>query len=531
MSQLTSNLSYINSIKSDIKSAIEAKGVDMTGYSFPDYPAAISQISTGGELGYISISQNGFYEAAQYGVDGFAYLDVSVPQSVTGYTEKDITEATYKNMTSLSNDASFVGSSAFRDWKSLLTVYLPSCSILYQNAFQGCSSLTQVNLPVCTQIDSYALYGCLSLSEVFLPMCKSIGDCGMQYCSSLSTIDLPECTYIGAKCFQQCSSLISVNLPKCISLLNSAFSSCWSLTSIDLPMCFNLGSYAFYGCSQLQTASVGYVLDLVSGVFYNCSMLQSITGLYVTRNVSDPFTNCSNLRTVQLPIFSAGTSQLRLDYASLLTSVSIGNELYFVPSYPSFHQDFIQNVNSASIYVDAAMYDQWVVADGWSSLSSMFYSYGDATAPMLSVDSGVLYGKTAAIFNNWSSYVSTTEITSVNLPNCRFVNYGAIYGSQITSISLPACKYLNASAINCNHLTSIDLPVCELITPDNTAPFNRCEALRTITIGTSKVCVLTSTRLVTWWDSISIYVPASLVDAYKSADNWSVHASQIFPIE
>lgn len=29
----------------------------------------------------------------------------------------------------------------------------------------------------------------------------------------------------------------------------------------------------------------------------------------------------------------------------------------------------------------------------------------------------------------------------------------------------------------------------------------------------------------------SIYVPASLVDAYKSAENWSYFSDRIFPIE
>ena len=47
MSILTNNLNSILSIKADIKSAIEAKGVDMTGISFPDYASKIGEISGG----------------------------------------------------------------------------------------------------------------------------------------------------------------------------------------------------------------------------------------------------------------------------------------------------------------------------------------------------------------------------------------------------------------------------------------------------------------------------------------------------
>jgi hypothetical protein len=34
-----------------------------------------------------------------------------------------------------------------------------------------------------------------------------------------------------------------------------------------------------------------------------------------------------------------------------------------------------------------------------------------------------------------------------------------------------------------------------------------------------------------WSDKGSIFVPASLVDAYKSATNWTYFKNRIFPIE
>ena len=83
MSQLTDNLNLIASIKSDIKSAIENKGVDMTGVSFPGYASKIGEISGGGGSAVIeglTITSNGTYTAGE-GVDGYSPIEVDVPIS------------------------------------------------------------------------------------------------------------------------------------------------------------------------------------------------------------------------------------------------------------------------------------------------------------------------------------------------------------------------------------------------------------------------------------------------------------------
>ena len=69
MSQLIDNLNTIESIKTDIKSAIENKGVDMTGVSFGSYADKIGEISGGGGVnpsGTLEISENGVYNVYTY---------------------------------------------------------------------------------------------------------------------------------------------------------------------------------------------------------------------------------------------------------------------------------------------------------------------------------------------------------------------------------------------------------------------------------------------------------------------------------
>lgn len=153
MSVLISNLNMIESIKLDIASAIEAKGVSMSGVSFPDYPSAIGSISAGGG----------------------------------GYTEVDITERNY-NIINLNNSASYVGSYAFNALFNLLQVSLPVCSYLYVGAFCDCRSLSQVSLPLCGYIGESAFYHCTSLSQVSLPVCSYIETFAFRGCSNLSEI-------------------------------------------------------------------------------------------------------------------------------------------------------------------------------------------------------------------------------------------------------------------------------------------------------------------------------------------------------
>ena len=74
----------------------------------------------------------------------------------------------------------------------------------------------------------------------------------------------------------------------------------------------------------------------------------------------------------------------------------------------------------------------------------------------------------------------------------------------------------------CYRLTSINLPVCNYMESIGEVIKN-CS----LTLGSNEVCYLSGTLHT---NITSIYVPVSLVDAYKSATNWSQYSSRIFPI-
>ena len=223
MSQLIDNLNTIESVKTDIKSAIENKGVDMTGVSFPGYASKIGEISGGGTFvtETLNVSVNNTYYPGQ-GVDGFSQVVVDVPQSVTGFTEKEITEGI--QIVNLSNSASYVSPNVFANNVYIQTVNLPNCIEVGSSAFQNCTNLSSIYLPNCVSIGSSA-FKSTGITSVDLPNCETLNEYVFVNCYQLSSLSLPNCTHIYGYTFSNCSSLTSVDLPKC-EFLSNAFLRC-----------------------------------------------------------------------------------------------------------------------------------------------------------------------------------------------------------------------------------------------------------------------------------------------------------------
>ncbi len=122
---------------------------------------------------------------------------------------------------------------------------------------------------------------------------------------------------------------------------------------------------------------------------------------------------------------------------------------------------------------------------------------------------------------------------SISLPMCSYLSGGVFYGcSSLTYIDLPVCEVLAGGTFeNCNHLSSIVLPVCSSI-GQNT--FKGCTILKSITLGSTSVCSLANSGVFSGTDILSysgsIFVPYSLVSAYKRASGWKFFSNRIYPI-
>lgn len=528
---LFENLNSIYSIKNDIKSALENKGVDMTSYSFPDYPSVISDLSTGGNMSALSVSvngtyypeagydgfsevsvnvfpslgydyifsSNGFYAPEEYGYDGFAKIGVDVPQSVTGYTldqviEGDIqaerlispvsvmtTVGCWSNVQYVSmNNLKEVPSNAFNGATFLSEVHLDNCSIVGMYAFGNCPSLTEINLPNVTQVINDAFNNCMNLQSVTLPRCESIGGTAFAACTSLTYFSAPNVKTIEAMAFQ------TDPIPEAY-----------------FPNCLTLGYGVFYWCSSLSRAYLPALLWMQPQCFNYCSSLTELT-------------LC--MKNYRIPVYD-GT----LDNTPLQSGVG-------------------------TIYVADTMYDRFISAEGWSSYSSLVVSVSTSYSAMLSFSNGLLYGGTTFLEEAFNDVIGIdkNEIVEVSLPACELIEYGAlgrmesvtsmnlpalksmkgeafVNDTNLTYVSLPVCEYLGDQAFQgCGSLTELTLPVCSFI-----GQWALYDNISKLTLGYSSVCYLGDGN-----DNYnrSVYVPASLVDAYKTNERWAFYSSLIFPI-
>ena len=501
----------------------------------------------------LNVSVNNTYYPGE-GVNGFSQVVVDVPQSVTGYTEKDVTENNF-GLINLNNSASFVYSGVFSENKQLQTVNLPNCVTVNNWAFTFCTNITSVNLPICTTFSGNNQFGYNeSLSQIYVPLLKNVPSNAFGNCYNLKSIDLPEATYIGSSAFFKCSSLSQINIPKVSVISKYAFSGCNSLKSIYGPECISFsGGLQFNMCTELETVDFPVLYSMSEYTFNSCHKLVSVSMPLLLNINNNTFRYCSVLSELNLPLLYIFQSDYNFDYCSSLEKISfpllfisadysyyanqgfstcsslkevtLGTGLYFVPEYVSLGSYFI--ANNGVINIDAEMYDKWLSASGWSSMSSHFRSYVSTNSdPLLSVSDGVLYGRTKMLYSrNWANYVSDAyNIVSVNLPECELM-FNCFSGtSYLNTIYLPKVKIIpNGMSLNYS-ITSIYFGELELM---NT--ITHLTKSCSVTIATSKVCKCLSTTA--FWDYVpSIYVPASLVDAYKSAPAWSNISSNIFPI-
>lgn len=120
-------------------------------------------------------------------------------------------------------------------------------------------------------------------------------------------------------------------------------------------------------------------------------------------------------------------------------------------------------------------------------------------------------------------------ITSVNMPNLQNAGMQSFAYNPMTYVSLPSLLQIGTQMFqSCQNLVSAEFQAATSI---YRRAFYNCTNLETLILGSSEVV---------YWDGTAnlygtkieagegyIYVPATLVNAYKEADGWSDFASQI----
>ena len=375
----------------------------------------------------------------------------------------------------------------------ITSIDLPCCETVYQNTFKNCVNLQSVNLPKCITIYHDAFHSCGKLNEISLPSCCRIENAAFCSCVNLQSVNLPKCEYVGYNGFDN-AGLLSIYLPNCTEIQNSGLARCPNLQYANLPRCSYLGW----------------------GVFDDTILTELHIGTY-------------SIDVCEAP--GAGIPE--------------GIE---------------------KIYVSPAVVDSYKEHEYWSAFANVIEG-----ETVLRVVDGCLTGNITDIQQNWrDEYGIYDNITSIDLPLCHNVGYNSFYNIiELKEVYLPTCWNIEENAFaycydlndiqldECNEigggafrycygLQEIYLPMCNTIGDQAFYDCNRLETanlpqcrsigyqtfyggaeLRTMYVGTETdtVCSV-GDETIPGLNMTTIYVPASLVEDYKTTPVWSEFADK-----
>ena len=251
-----------------------------------------------------------------------------------------------------------------------------------------------------------------------------------------------------------------------------AFYSCSRLTSVSFPLCSYIGSYAFSGCVSLTSVNFPVCSYIDKVAFSSCKNLTSVSFPVCLYIASLAFYSCKNLTSANFPMCSY-IDGAAFGYCLTLTSVN----------FP------------VCLYVDG------------------------------------------------NAFSHCKRLASISFPICSYIGVSAFFNCQtLTSVSFPACTSMENGAFrSCTRLTSADFGGNSTVSKCviYSSVFLSCKSLTNLTLRYSIVATLsnintftdTPMSLSTLTGSFgSIYVPLSLVDAYKAATNWATYADRITAI-
>ena len=324
-------------------------------------------------------------------------------------------------------------------------------------------------------------------SIVFDGAVTCIGDNAFQSCQTLSSISIPESVVrIGSHAFWWCTELESLSLPDSVTIIDEgAFNNCHSLVSVNIPD----------GIEQISKA-----------MFQSCTSLQSINlPLSVSSIGIQAFMYCSSLIEISIP---EGVPSIEIEafaYCSKLTSVSLPESLEFI---------------GASAFNTCVSLSEIIIPDKCKSISSnAFYRCRGLQKVVIGNSVQRIYQSAFTDCSNISEIVFGEELTTID--------DGAFGGcSSITSLSFKSKieRIEYRAFINCTSLK--ELVLGEGMSFFGQEAFLNCNALESVTVKAITPPTY-GYRMFAFPETstCSIYVPASSVDAYKTA--WRSYASRI----
>lgn len=485
---------------SDIASAIRSKNGQSISYTPSQMASAIQSIVSAGELTIISktINENGVYTPSSDNADAFSGVVVNVPNTYNISDEgKVVASGSLSTQGSLS-----VYSNSIYDTTLFSQVnvdvsqpILVSKTITENGTYDPADDNADAYSEVVVNVSSgggggnydnfliavgdksgvvddssasifgeYAFAYNKKITGIIGRSVTSISNNAFTNCVEMSFASFPLCTYIKNNAFDFCSKLETLSFPNCSYISAMAFSYCKKISEVNFPLCESIGRYAFYSCAELSNLSFPMCKSLGENAFYSCPKIQSI------------------------------------DFPECL----------YIGSYAFYSCGSISNVNLQKCI---------------SIMASAFYSASKLID--ISMPKCEHIGSCA--------FSGCYRLESVNLPECKIIHYGCFNRcSALSDVNLPKLETISTSAFaSCSKIETLSFPYCKSI---DMYAFNGCVSLFSLYLTGSSVVSLRSSAIFSSTPMVnssyygeygSIFVPASLVDAYKSAQYWSYYSDRI----
>ena len=497
---LTSSVERIVSIKEDIRQAIEAKGVSVSiTEGMSTYPSYIAEI-TGGTTPVTLISKvitsNGIYNATDDDADGYSSVEVSVAGSGSGDSMDKYFTRTLESITDTYGSYTVATRGVFQNQSMLSYVSLPNCSTVYSMAFANCTELLEVHLS----------------NSISLPIERPYPTVGYQTFSNSSTYvsgvfsgcyklqvppPLSAFSYVPSWCFAYCSALSSITLNMSDLVTDT----------------YMIGANAFLNCSNLHLYINGDENDIVN--IYERAF-NRMGGVHLSIG------KINNTYVYTNYYFFSGTQVWAEIFGSVYTQVSSYTfQNAYIKSLSMKYVSRVQNYGLTGAAFESSYYLprlNYIVSYG---LNNGFSNIELCSLPLLATvqSYGLAYCKYSSVsFPRLSSVLSygmymCSYMNSAYLPNLIGVASSAFYGcSTFTRVSLPKASFISAFGL-----------------------FTNSYKQRTYIFAYPGVVTLNAS-LGNIFGNVgnayyNFYVPSSLVDSYKVANQWSVAASKIFALE
>ena len=263
-------------------------------------------------------------------------------------------------------------------------------------------------------------------------------------------------------------TITEVELSEASKVRAVAFRGCYSLTTASFPAATSIGSFAFYTCTALAIASFPVATNIGGYAFYSCHSLTTANFPVAETINASAFGNCYSLTTANFPVATSIGSSAFKD-CTALTTINF-------PVVTSIGGAAFQSCNS-------------LIAASFPKVTSI----------------------------GAGAFQLCRSLTTANFPAVTYIgDYAFQSCSALATASFPAVTYISGHAFQyCYNLVELHL---------ESVP----------SVPTLSSSVFTSTPIGGYSTSAgqygSVFVPASLYEAFLTASNWSDIAPRIVSV-